>query len=213
MSRTVSPNGITKLDILLAAAATFEDREFTDAELTIACWMKNPQRFGLAGYSEHPCSNTVRSLVCGARGVVARGWVERTAPNRYRLTDAGRTRLEHGQPRKPVEVTEKPKLTTKRYEWLAATIKRYKSAMPVDRSTLADALRFWECREADLPEWTKVTDRKLREIIDAFRKRDTIELPCGMQVDRDLVCSILDYHMRLAQRFERTIKTIAARRM
>lgn len=202
----------THNDALLAVAASFGDREFTESELAIAAWQAAPNRFGMAGHQDnHPCTNKVRSLLCGARGLVAAGLVERASGN-LRLTEAGRSRVKNGPaPKKPVVSTNKPKISPHRADWLAAAIKRYKMALPVDRSTLADALRFWECQDYSLPTATKEIDQKLRDVIDAFRKRDTIELPCGMQVDRDLVCSILDYHMRLAQRFERTIKTIAAR--
>lgn len=65
-------------------------RVLTAAELTIEAWRLNKPQLGLDGHeSEYPDSNKVLSVLCGKRGLVENGYVERPEPKRYRITRDG----------------------------------------------------------------------------------------------------------------------------
>lgn len=67
--------------------------EFTEWDLTVAVWKRNPNRFGCRGYeNEYPDHKRVMMEIMGTTkkdNPVRRGWLEKTRPNHYRITDLG----------------------------------------------------------------------------------------------------------------------------
>lgn len=87
---------MTAVDHLLLAAVSL-GQTFSTAELAVAVWRRNPQRFGLVGFKDqHPDVKVVSIELVKSRprSFHGRGLVERVGPNRYRLTEAGRVRVE-----------------------------------------------------------------------------------------------------------------------
>ena len=82
-------------DILLAAADLADKgrKEFSEWELTVAAWQRDPNRFGLRGFeSEHPDHKRVMTEIMGQSkkdNPVRRRFIEKTRPNYYRITDLG----------------------------------------------------------------------------------------------------------------------------
>jgi hypothetical protein len=71
--------------------------EFTEWDLTIATWKRNPNRFGARGYeAEHPDHKRVMMEIMGNKkdNPVRVGTIEKTRPNCYRLTNLGRSQVE-----------------------------------------------------------------------------------------------------------------------
>lgn len=69
-------------------------REFTEWDLTVATWKRNPNRFGCRGYEEkYPDHKRVMMEIMGNKkdNPVRLGRVVKTHPNHYRLTDLGRS--------------------------------------------------------------------------------------------------------------------------
>lgn len=63
--------------------------EFSEWHLAVAAWVRDPQYFGLRGFSDrHPDHKRVYTEIIGIR---RRGWIEKTRPNFYRLTALGRS--------------------------------------------------------------------------------------------------------------------------
>jgi hypothetical protein len=71
--------------------------EFTEWDLTVASWKRNPNRFGCRGYeSEHPDHKRVMMEIMGNKkdNPVRVGTIEKTRPNCYRLTNLGRSQVD-----------------------------------------------------------------------------------------------------------------------
>ena len=86
-------------EILFAAhdLDTSGKSEFTEWDLTVATWKRNPNRFGARGYeAEYPDHKRVMMVVMGDRkdNPVRLGTIEKTRPNCYRLTNLGRSHVE-----------------------------------------------------------------------------------------------------------------------
>lgn len=67
--------------------------EFTEWDLTIAAWNRDPNRFGLRGYEQdHPDHKRVMMEIMGQTkkdNPIRRGWMEKAGTNRYRITPLG----------------------------------------------------------------------------------------------------------------------------
>lgn len=71
--------------------------EFTEWDLTVATWKRNPNRFGCRGYeAEYPDHKRVMMEIMGNKkdNPVRVGTIEKTRPNCYRLTNLGRTQVD-----------------------------------------------------------------------------------------------------------------------
>src|SRR5689334_8924812 len=63
--------------LILEAASTFPGW-FSAEDLAVVAWRLWPQRFGLNGYvMEHPDFHAVYALLCGRKGLVGQGWLEK----------------------------------------------------------------------------------------------------------------------------------------
>jgi hypothetical protein len=84
-------------EILLGALllADAGKQEFSEWDLTVSTWKRNPNRFGCRGYeAQYPDHKRVMMEIMGTTkkdNPIRRGWIERASPNRYRLTDIGRS--------------------------------------------------------------------------------------------------------------------------
>lgn len=70
-------------------------KEFTEWDLTVSTWKRNPNRFGCRGYEDrYPDHKRVMMEIMGTTkkdNPIRRGWFEKTRSNHYRLTDIGRS--------------------------------------------------------------------------------------------------------------------------
>jgi hypothetical protein len=86
-------NNRTKMQTLLIAAHALTKigmRLMSDGDLAITAWGIDPEGFGIAGHDRrHPCTNKVRAMLVGQRGLVARGFLVKVAPLTYELTAKG----------------------------------------------------------------------------------------------------------------------------
>lgn len=79
--------------LLLAAADISRECSVFSAEaLCIRAWQRWPEVFGLSGFPSHPDFNRVLVNIVGARGLVARGHLEKVGPKLYRLIGGGNGR-------------------------------------------------------------------------------------------------------------------------
>lgn len=83
-------------EILLGAADIDRSggKEFSEWDLTVATWKRNPNRFGCRGYEDNypDHKRIMMEIMATAKkdNPLRRGWFERTRANHYRLTDIGR---------------------------------------------------------------------------------------------------------------------------
>ena len=72
--------------------------EFSEWDLTVATWKRNPNRFGCRGYeAQYPDHKRVMMEIMGTtkkENPIRRGWFERVRQNTYSLTNLGRTEAE-----------------------------------------------------------------------------------------------------------------------
>jgi len=70
-------------------------KEFSEWDLTVATWKRNPNRFGCRGYEDqYPDHKRVMMEIMGTTkkdNPIRRGWLERIRTNYYRVTDIGRS--------------------------------------------------------------------------------------------------------------------------
>jgi hypothetical protein len=86
-------------EILLGAGDLDEagTQDFTEWDLTVATWKRNPNRFGCRGYEEkYPDHKRVMMEIMGNNkdNPVRLGRIVKTHPNHYRLTDLGRSEID-----------------------------------------------------------------------------------------------------------------------
>lgn len=103
MPRTMT-KGLTAAQEILFGAFELDGagrKEFTEWDLTVATWKRNPNRFGCRGYEDqYPDHKRVMMEIMGNKkdNPVRLGRIEKTHPNHYKLTDIGRSevgRLSH----------------------------------------------------------------------------------------------------------------------
>lgn len=87
-------------EILFGAADLDADgnAEFSEWDLTVATWKRNPNRFGCRGYeAQYPDHKRVMMEIMGTtkkENPIRRGWLEKVRQNTYSLTNLGRTEAE-----------------------------------------------------------------------------------------------------------------------
>lgn len=93
-----SPGRTAAQEILFAAADLDAERgPFSEWDLTVRVWQRNPNRFGCRGYeAQYPDHKRVMKEIMSnsAGNPLRRGWIERLGPNRYLLTDVGRSEVQ-----------------------------------------------------------------------------------------------------------------------
>jgi hypothetical protein len=86
---------LTAAQTILQAAGSLP-ATFSDAELVVASWEADKERFGLRGFEQrYPHSNKVIAEICGKKpcSPIVLGYLARIAPNTFRLTDVGRAEI------------------------------------------------------------------------------------------------------------------------
>lgn len=90
---------LTAVQEILLAAADLDSQgpTFSEWDLTVVTWKRNPNRFGCRGYeSKYPDHKRImKEIMSSSSGnPLRKGWIERTGPNRYRLTNVGRSEVQ-----------------------------------------------------------------------------------------------------------------------
>jgi hypothetical protein len=101
MSRDGAAPSLTAAQEILLGASNLDQqgkREFSEWDLTVATWKRNPNRFGCRGYeADYPDHKRVMMEIMGTTkkdNPIRRGWLEKVKPNTYRLTNIGMTESE-----------------------------------------------------------------------------------------------------------------------
>lgn len=85
-------------EILFAAAELDAEKGlFSEWDLTVRVWQRNPNRFGCRGYeSQYPDHKRVmKEIMSSSPGnPLRKGWLDRTSPNFYKLTNVGRSEVQ-----------------------------------------------------------------------------------------------------------------------
>jgi hypothetical protein len=92
------PTSVTAAQAVLLGASDLSAEgqgEFSEWDLTVATWKRNPNRFGCRGYeSQYPDHKRVMMEIMGTKkkeNPIRKGWFEKVRQNTYRLTNIGIT--------------------------------------------------------------------------------------------------------------------------
>lgn len=86
---------LTASEVIILAASDLSatrDGEFTEWQLSVAAWKRDPNRFGMRGFeAAHPDHKRVMKEIMGKTGAVHKGLLEKARPNHYSLSPLGRS--------------------------------------------------------------------------------------------------------------------------
>jgi hypothetical protein len=200
--------------ILLAASrlSNYDGSPFSAEQIVVAAWLECPRQFGLKGYSdEYPDAHKVVAVLCGAKGLVGRGYLSRN-DGLYMLTAAGR-RLAmklSGEPTPPVKGGEKPVyLPAAQDDFLKRRLSAAKH--PLKDWTFADAAIWWQLvDDNNNGERVALVSDQLAEISTILAGRRCV-LSDGHEVGAEEVAELIELDAALRQRFASHLKLLANR--
>ena len=218
---------VTAAQEILLAAADLDSHSspFSEWDLTVAVWKRDPNKFGCRGYEAmYPDHKRVmKEIMSSSPGnPLRKGWIERTGPNKYRLTSVGRAEVQR-QLRRGGDVQESTASPQAIYDALALL---YRNA--VFRKHLKDAEepRLW-LGAASFLQLTNgssqhLNDRLVRtrstihdalEWLDAHgRDKITRGATGGSEaIDREGVLRLREFLDLIEQRFAPQISAVRAR--
>ncbi len=109
-------------EVLLAAFRLSTDslKEFTEWDLTVEAWKLNKNRWGLQGHEEYPDHKRVMNEVMarGTQKIVSKGWIERTRPNHYKITQLGLVKA-----KSLLDISQSEKRNVNLYEAISVYVK------------------------------------------------------------------------------------------
>lgn len=211
--------------ILLAAddLSAAGSREFTEWELTVAAWRRDPARFGLRGFEQkYPDHKRVMSEIMGSKpsNPVQLRHLEKVRPSTYRLTALGRSeaaRLRSGGSLKTTRERD-PHATLAAYVGGRAFV-RWRND-PEQPRHWADVAEFLTAApgapEDDVPAQLDYVRRAIRSGLDYCRSKDVVRLdprgPGGAPIYVRDLAELSDFLLALQYRFPDEMEGRPARR-
>ncbi len=104
------PDELSANQLLLIAAAKLPTI-FHESDLVVQAWKDSPKVFGLRGYEDTMAdSNRILAPLCGARGLVAQGWLVKHPDRFYSVSEQGREKVQEmaAGDRKPLKLKRMP---------------------------------------------------------------------------------------------------------
>jgi len=148
----VTPKTLSAADRLVLAASSLGSAgtAFTAEDLVVAAWRQFPGAFGLRGYLNqsgdpiYPDSNRVFAEIMGTKPGRSRGWIEKVGNKTYRLTEAGRRRVEELQGAESPRRAAIDRRSLDEYRRLLGSraIHKFRNGLQ-ERVTFHDACAFW----------------------------------------------------------------------
>ncbi len=126
-------NDMSANQYLLIAASKLAE-VFHESDLVVAAWQEAKHAFGLRGYEgTFPDSNRTLAPLCGARGLVAQGWLVKHPDRFYSVSEQGREKVQEmaAGDRKPLKLKRMPTETAALLDTLfcCPAYTRYRSGM------------------------------------------------------------------------------------
>lgn len=222
----VHPKSLTAAQEILCGAMDLDEAsstEFTEWDLTIASWKRSPNRFGCRGYEDqHPDHKRVMMEIMGTTkkdNPIRRGWLEKTRPNTYRLTDLGRT--EAGRLRQASESSvalhRSPQSV---YDAIAplykSTVFRKHCKDKEEPRMWLGAASFFQLTKGDalhLEDRLRATESAIQDAIEWMDENATSHIQRGVSggsetISRDSVLKLQKFYIDLLDRFSNQISAI-----
>jgi hypothetical protein len=67
-----------KAAVVLAVARAMR-QPFRLNDLSVACWRREPEFFGMKGYPHHPDNHKIHTFLYGKRGLIAKRFIDRVS--------------------------------------------------------------------------------------------------------------------------------------
>lgn len=218
---------LTAAQEILLAAADLDSRgsTFSEWDLTVAVWQRNPNRFGCRGYeAKYPDHKRVmKEIMSSSSGnPLRKSWIERTEPNRYRLTNVGRSEVQR-QLKRAGDVQESAASPQAIYDEVASL---YRNAVfrkhlkdPAEPRLWLGAASFLQLANGDRQHLndrlvsTRAAINDAIEWLDAHgRDKITRGVSGGSEaIDRESVTRLKDFLELIEQRFADQIQAVRAR--
>ncbi len=217
------------LEVLLAAAELDSQgrSEFTEWDLSVTTWKRNPNRFGCRGYEDrYPDHKRVMMEIMArtkADNPVRKGWIEKIRPNTYKLTVLGRAAALDAV-RAGAQVTESKPASQHWYQAVrplveSSAFRRYQSDSAEPR-IWAGAAAFYGLKRSDsghLADRLEATSRAISGALDWMDAHDLEEIRMGVSaggkaISREQIRELAVFDDCLRKRFDRQIEAIAKRK-
>lgn len=207
--------------ILLAVASAHADgKPFTASQIVIAAWEAYPDDFGLEGFqTDSADSNKVLSAVLGKRGLVAKGYLYRSAPKQYQLTRAGREKVAILRGEEPPELEDTLVPINGQLEklfvrlWHSAAFGKFRES--TGSINFADACSFWDISHSLQPE---IVDQRLAWIDETLNELEgqLAQQDGRLSIGRLVTagdCRVLKHaHAWMQDRFEKLLNLLRGRK-
>jgi len=91
--RSEPAKSLTLRNTILRAATALPDGSFSAEDLTVQAFLMAPEIVAMNGHPHFPDHHRVYAALCGRRGIVEKGYLERLATGQYMLTELGRSEV------------------------------------------------------------------------------------------------------------------------
>ena len=228
MSSTSEQKLSAALEVLLAAAELDSQgfSEFTEWDLSVATWKRNPNRFGCRGYENiYPDHKRVMMEIMArskSDNPVRKGWIEKVRPNIYRVTALGRAAVSDAV-EAGVQVTESNPASQRWYQAIRPLIEssafRRHLSDPAEPRIWAGAAAFYGLKRSDaghLADRLEATSRAISGTLDWMDAHGLQEIRMGVSaggkaITRKEVEDLAAFDECLRMRFGRQIEAIGKR--
>ena len=197
--------------------------EFTEWDLTVATWKRNPNRFGCRGYEDqYPDHKRVMMEIMGKtkkENPLRKGWIEKVRPNTYRLTRLGQTEAERLAQRRDTD-----KQSTRSPQAIYDAVSPlYRSNVFRKHSKDAEEPRMWlgaasffQLTKSDpqhLADRLRATEAAIQNAIDWLDENDTDQIHRGVSggseaITRNSLVQLKTFYNMLLDRFSGQIKAV-----
>lgn len=197
--------------------------EFSEWDLTVATWKRNPNRFGCRGYEpNYPDHKRVMMEVMGTtkkENPIRRGWLEKVRQNTYRLTNLGRTEADRLSQRGKTEGVSRRSPQTI-YDAVAPLYKsnvfRKHSKDKKEPRMWLGAASFLQLTSSDpqhLIDRLEATERAIKNASAWMDENDTNVIRrgvsgSGVEISRENLEQLSDFYKTITERFADQIAAI-----
>lgn len=201
--------------------------EFSEWDLTVSTWKRNPNRFGCRGYEDqYPDHKRVMMEIMGTTkkdNPLRRGWFEKIRPNTYRLTKLGLSEAERlSQVRNTdVQSTRSPQAI---YDAVAplyrSNVFRKHSRDPEEPRMWLGAASFLQLTQNDpqhVEDRLRATEAAIKNAIDWLDEHETDHIQRGVSggseaISRNSLQQLKSFYETILDRFSGQINALTKSR-
>lgn len=220
------PTSVTAAQAILLGASDLSAEgqgEFSEWDLTVATWKRNPNRFGCRGYeSQYPDHKRVMMEIMGTtkkENPIRKGWFEKVRPNTYRLTNIGITEAD----RLKRDVSSDRKSVRSPQAIYDAVAPLYKNSAFRKHSRDADEPRMWlgaasffqltSGEPQHLEDRLRATEATIANALEWMDENQANQIQRGVSggselISKDSLLKLKDFYETLLQRFSNQIEAV-----